>query len=177
VRLKQRFVLACGACLSVLTILGYSAISNFLITNAAIDHSEFFDAPAAMSVRELTLAPGEILPWHYHPGVVLVGVKSGTLTREVGCGGETNYGPGQAFEEFDADIHRAKNLTSEPVVLYDIFVVPQGQPLTIFTPNNERLCGPPPNVGSCRNGGWSNFSFPRRFDNQGDCEQFVITKK
>ena len=176
-KLKRRVVLTIAACLLGLGISVWAATSNVLVTNAIVAHSSFFDGPAAMTVRELTLAPGETTPWHSHPGAVLVAVKSGALTREVGCGGEATYTGGQAFEEFGADVHRAKNPGLEPVVVYDIFIIPEGQPSTILTPNNERLCGPPANVASCRDGAWSNFTFPRLFENQGDCEQFVITGK
>jgi quercetin dioxygenase-like cupin family protein len=176
-RLNKRHAFWIAGCLVALGTGTWAATSNFLILNARVDHSEFFDGPATMSVRELTLEPGEVTPWHYHPGVVLVAVKSGALTREVGCGAERTYVAGEAFEEFDSDIHRAKNPTSEPIVVYDIFMIPQGQPQTVVTPNNERLCGPPANVASCRNGAWSNFTFPRLFENQGDCEQYVITGK
>ena len=176
---KKVFVLVSCLCVVLLAIsvYVYSATSNFFVMGATVAHSEFFDGPAAMSVREFTVAPGEVLPWHFHPGVVLVAVKSGTLTHEDGCGLEHTYTAGQAFEKFDHDIHRAKNLQSEPLVLYDTFIVPAGQPLTINTPNNERLCGPPAIKESCRTGNWSNFTFPRLFESQGDCEQWVITRK
>lgn len=174
---NKRLILVSGICVVLLGISAYSATQNFFVRGAAIAHSQFFDGPAAMSVREFIIAPGEVLSWHYHPGVVMVAIKSGTLTHEEGCGAVETFTAGQAFEKFHMDVHRAKNLGTEPVVLFDTFIVPDGQPLTVSTPNNERLCGPPPNVGSCRNGGWSNFSFPRLFENQGDCQQWVITRK
>lgn len=175
---KRKLILA--SAISIVVLLGitaYSATSTFFISNATVPHSRFFDGPATMSIREFTIAPGEVLPWHYHPGVVLVAVKSGTLTHEEGCGAVDVYKAGQAFEKFDMDVHRAKNEGTEPIVLYDTFVIPQGQPTTVSVPNNERLCGPPPNVESCRNGNWSNYSFPRIFNSQGDCQQWVITRQ
>jgi quercetin dioxygenase-like cupin family protein len=176
---SKKCVLTAGACVTFVLAgaIAYSATSNFFVSNAVVAHSDFFDGPATMSVREFTIAPGEVLPWHYHPGVVMVAVKSGTLTHEEGCGRVDTYTGGQAFEKFHMDVHRAKNLGTVPVVLYDTFIIPSGQPTTISIPNNEQLCGPPTNVASCRQGGWSNFSFPRVFDNQGDCEQWVITGK
>jgi quercetin dioxygenase-like cupin family protein len=176
-KLNKKFVVAIAAGMAALGISAWAATANFLVLNATVAHSEFFDGPAAMSIRELTLAPGEVSPWHYHPGVVLVAVKSGTLTREVGCGGENSYAAGESFDEFDGDVHRARNNGTEPVVLYDVFVIPEGLDSTVPTPNNERLCGPPTNIGSCRNGQWSNFTFPRSFANQGDCQQYVVTGK
>jgi len=35
----------------------------------------------------------------------------------------------------------------------------------------------PTSKDQCKNGGWRNFSVPRRFKNQGDCIQFVNTGK
>jgi hypothetical protein len=35
--------------------------------------------------------------------------------------------------------------------------------------------GPPTNQNQCKNGGWRQFNFPRTFENQGDCIQFVNT--
>lgn len=171
--LKPRAILAMVVCLIGLGITVWAAKSTLLVENAGIAHSGFFDGPATMTVRELILAPGETTPWHRHPGAVLVAVKSGTLTREVGCGGAATYSGGEAFEEFGGDVHRAINPGSEETVVYDIFIIPEGQQSTIPTPNNERLCGPPASVASCRNGGWSNFTFPRLFKNQGDCQQYV----
>jgi hypothetical protein len=37
--------------------------------------------------------------------------------------------------------------------------------------------GPPTNKDQCMNGGWQQFNFPRTFNNQGDCIQFVNTGK
>lgn len=36
-------------------------------------------------------------------------------------------------------------------------------------------CDPPANKDQCKNGGWRNFTFPRKFRNQGDCVSFVNT--
>ena len=79
-------------------------------------------------MRTLTIAPRESLQWHYHPGYAFNVVKSGTLTVEDGCGGEeATLIPGQAFEEMDGRVHRAKNLSqTDPVVVYNTFIVPVG---------------------------------------------------
>ena len=67
-------------------------------------------------------------------------MKSGTLTVEDGCGGEGGtLIPGQAFEEMDGRVHRAKNLSqTDRVVVYNTFIVPGGKPTTRNIPNNER---------------------------------------
>jgi hypothetical protein len=41
----------------------------------------------------------------------------------------------------------------------------------------EPLVGPPVNAADCKQGGWSEFDFPRQFKNQGDCIKFVKTGK
>jgi len=37
--------------------------------------------------------------------------------------------------------------------------------------------GTPTNEKQCKNGGWTRFTSPRTFNNQGDCIQFVNTGK
>lgn len=41
----------------------------------------------------------------------------------------------------------------------------------------DPVTGPPSNKDQCKDGGWQRFDFPRRFENQGDCIQFVNTGK
>jgi quercetin dioxygenase-like cupin family protein len=157
----------------LLGVTAYAAVTSVLAVGT-IQHSELFDGPATVTVRTLTIKPGEVLAWHYHPGYAYNVVKSGTLTVEDGCGGEETLTPGQAFEETDGRVHRAKNLsTSEDVVVYNTFIVPEGKPTTVNIPNNERRCGPPSNVNECMDDGWAKFTHPRSFSNQGDCVQYV----
>jgi Flp pilus assembly protein TadD len=40
--------------------------------------------------------------------------------------------------------------------------------LTVFTPNNTRLCGPARNVDECKDGGWTSFNHPTTFATQID---------
>ena len=152
----------------------YAAVTVILAVGT-IPQSQLFDGPATVTVRTLTIAPGESLQWHYHPGYAFNVVKSGTLTVEDGCGGdEETLTPGQAFEEMDGRVHRAKNLSAtEPVVVYNTFIVPQGKPTTRNIPNNERRCGPPIDVDECKEDGWLKFSHPMGFINQGQCIDYV----
>ena len=166
---------AVGACASFVLIsaAAYAAVTQILAVGTIAD-SEIFDGPATVTVRTLTIKPGETLAWHYHPGYAFNVVKSGTLTVEEGCGGEETLTPGQAFEELRGDVHRAKNLSAtEDVVVYNTFIVPQGRPTTVNIPGNEQRCGPPADVTDCKDGGWVNFNFPHAFNNQGECAQFV----
>lgn len=111
----------------------------------------------------------------YHPGYAFNVVKSGTLTVEDGCeGAEETLTPGQAFEEMEGHVHRAKNLSAtEPVVVYNTFIVPQGKPTTVNLANNQRRCGPPSDADECKDDGWMKFTHPGSFSNQGECVDYV----
>ncbi len=172
---KFRITLVIAVCLSaaLLGVLVYAQATNILAVGT-IPHSELFDGPATVTVRTLTINPNTSLAWHYHPGYAFSVVKSGTLTVEDGCGGEETLLPGDAFEELDGRVHRAKNLSAtEPILIYNTFVVPEGKPTTRNILGNERRCGPPRDINECMDGGWANFTQPRSFADQGDCVQFV----
>jgi quercetin dioxygenase-like cupin family protein len=175
-KLKTRrgAVTAISVAVLLIGVTAYAAVTVILAVGA-IPHSELFDGPATVTVRTLTIAPGESLAWHYHPGYAFNVVKSGTLTVEDGCAGhEETLTPGQAFEEMDGRVHRAKNLNAtEPVVVYNTFIVPDGKPTTRNIPNNERRCGPPVDVNECKDDGWLQFNHPESFINQGQCIDFV----
>jgi quercetin dioxygenase-like cupin family protein len=155
-------------------ITAYSATSQVLAVGA-MAHSEIVGGPATVTMRLLTIDPGEVLGWHYHPGAgAYTIVRNGTLVVEDGCGGDTVYPEGQAFLEPPFRVHRGKNLTGEAVVTAQTFIVPAGSGISVST---AQLCGPPAVVEECRSGGWTTFTHPRLFVNQGDCQQFVITGK
>jgi quercetin dioxygenase-like cupin family protein len=156
----------------ILAVSVYAAVSQ-VIAAGTIAHSDLFGGPASVTMRTLTIAPGEVLGWHYHPGVgAYTIIKSGTLNVEDGCGDEVVYTQGQAFLEPPGRVHRGKNLTAEEVVTAQMFIVPAGEPTTVST---GQLCGRPSSVQECRSNGWAAFNHPRTFSNQGDCEQYVIT--
>ncbi|MCA1582678.1 MAG: cupin domain-containing protein [Acidobacteria bacterium] len=173
---RKSVAIAVGLGAVLFGITAYAAVSQ-VIAVGVIPFSELFGGPATVTVRRLTIAPGEVLAWHYHPGRAYNVIKRGTLTVEDGCGGEEVLTAGQAFEEVDGRVHRAKNLGREEVEVYNTFIVPEGQPTTMNIANNERLCGPPRTASECEHGGWVSFSHPRSFKNQGDCVQYVKTGK
>jgi quercetin dioxygenase-like cupin family protein len=175
-KLKTRtgVVLAISLGVVLTGVTAYAAVT-VILAFGTIPQSQLFDGPAGVTVRTLTIAPGESLQWHYHPGYAFNVVKSGTLTVEDGCGGEEEtLMPGQAFEEMDGRVHRAKNLSAtEPVVVYNTFIVPEGKPTTRNIPNNERRCGPPVDADECKDDGWLKFTHPLGFINQGQCIDYV----
>ncbi|MCA1622855.1 MAG: cupin domain-containing protein [Acidobacteria bacterium] len=150
----------------ILGIGVYAAVNN-TIADGVYAHFEQFGGPAATRMRTLTIAPGEVLGWHNHPGVgAYTIVKQGTLTVEDGCGFETVYTQGQAFIEPAGRVHRGKNLTSEPVITAQTFIVPLGNPYTIDT---GQVCGRPIKIEECTGNGWETFNYPRNFYSQDDC--------
>ena len=174
IKTRRGLVIAISVAALLVGVTAYAAVTVILAVGT-IPESALFDGPATVTVRTLTIAPGESLAWHYHPGYAYNVVKSGTLTVEDGCGGEETLTPGQAFEEMDGRVHRAKNLsTTEDVVVYNTFIVPEGKPTTRNIPNNERRCGPPINADECRDGGWLKFTHPSSFISQGQCLKYVL---
>lgn len=138
---RKMIALAAVSCVVLLGVAAYSAVTN-IIAVGRIPHSELFDGPATVTVRQLLIAPGETLQWHYHPGRAYNVVKRGTLTVEDGCGQVESLRAGEAFEETEFHVHRAMNLGTEEVEVYNTFVISEGNPTTMNIPNNERLCGP-----------------------------------
>jgi hypothetical protein len=45
----------------------YSAVSQIIGVGTMAD-SDLIGGPATLTMRTLTIAPGEVLGWHYHPG-------------------------------------------------------------------------------------------------------------
>lgn len=176
---RHKLALALGiglvAGVAILSGVMANAASTNVLAVGKIPQSKFFDGPAIVTVRTLTIKPGEVLAWHYHPGYAINVVKSGRLTVEEGCGGaEQTLISGDSFEEMDGHVHRAKNLDpTEDVVVYNTFIMPEGKGTTVNIPGNERRCGPPENIDECKNDGWLNFTHPQSFFSQGQCVDFV----
>lgn len=169
---RKGLVLTLSFAALVVGVAVYAA-TNVTIADGVYANFEQFGGPASTRMRTLTIAPGEILGWHNHPGVgAFTIVKQGTLTVEDGCGFENVYTQGQAVVEPAGRVHRGKNLTSDPVITAQTFIVPVGSPYTIDTP--PFACGRPLRVSECKEGGWEQFNYPRTFKSQGDCVSFVI---
>lgn len=172
-RTRYGLFIATSVVALLIGVTAYGAVTNILAVGT-IPHSDLFDGSATVTVRTLTIGPGESLAWHYHPGYAFNVVSSGTLTVEDGCGGEETLTPGQAFEEMDGRVHRAKNLSAtDPVVVYNTFVVPGGKPTTRNIPGNERRCGPPETADECKDDEWLKFTHPNSFISQGQCIDYV----
>ena len=75
----------------------------------------------------LTVDPLGTSRWHTHPGVVLITVKSGTLTRYYADCSFDVYSAGSSFTEGGDHAGLVRNeSTTEPAVTYITYVVPAG---------------------------------------------------
>lgn len=155
-----------------LAVFAAHASTSQTIGSGTLPYSDLVGGPAVVTMRTLTLAPGEVLGWHNHEGIgAYTIVVTGTLTVEDGCGGEVTYAQGQAFLEAANRVHRGKNLTSANVVTAQTFLMPAGTPIS--DAHSGRLCGVPLSLAECENDGWRAFNFPAPFLNQGQCVAFV----
>jgi quercetin dioxygenase-like cupin family protein len=166
---KLTLVLVLGA-VTLCTVTAY-ALTTVRLAQGTIPFSELFNGPADVVMNQITMQPGDVIAWHYHPGRAYVIVKSGTITEDEGCGGSEVFSAGQAFEEPIPRVHQVRNTGTVPAELFTINLRESGQPGAIQT--GGPLCGPPTNKDQCKDAGWMNFNFPRSFENQGDCIRFV----
>jgi hypothetical protein len=184
---KLALVLAGLSVVAVFGVVAYAQSIPTILGFADTAHSQVVGGPARLTARRLLILPGTApSAWHYHPGTLLsvIGnegsptpnVNRGAVTIEDGCGGSETYGPGQAFEQIGGRVHRAVNYSAETVEEHNMFINSQSDlRLTVNIPGSAPLCGPPQRVSECRDDGWMTFTFPRSFNNQGDCIQFVNT--
>ncbi len=67
--IRKGLVIAFSFGALILGITAYAAV-NTTIAEGVYSYFEAFDGPASTRMRTLTIAPGEILGWHNHPGVL-----------------------------------------------------------------------------------------------------------
>ena len=94
-----------------------------------------------------TIAPGGVFGWHQHGGPLWVMVVSGSLTFYAGDDGDNGddgddasctgkvYPAGSAFMDPGNHTHNARNEGSENLVIYVVFMLPEGGVPRIDAPN------------------------------------------
>ena len=98
--------------------------------NASADHIRLRTKGATdVAVQTITSPAGGSSGWHTHPGIVLVAVHSGTVTRYDSHCKTTQFGPGQAFVESGDDAVLVRNNTTSDAVLYVTLIVPKSATL------------------------------------------------
>src|SRR6266571_7046958 len=97
--MKSKLVTLAVLCaIAILAVTAY-AVTQMRLAQGTIASSQVLNGPALVTMTKITLQPGDVVPWHYHPGKVYVIVQSGTITEDSGCGGSEVLTAGQAFEE------------------------------------------------------------------------------
>lgn len=87
--------------------------------------------PTDLVTQQVTFAAGTNSGWHHHPGVILVLVKSGTVTvHDEDCQTKA-YSAGQAFIEGGTEPMMVSNEGSETAVDVATQVAPAGSPFRI----------------------------------------------
>jgi quercetin dioxygenase-like cupin family protein len=99
------------------------------VTQVNTDRIKFQTKDAVdMASFSVTYDPGGFSGWHAHPGVLLVVVESGSVTRQVGCDPPRTYSAGDSFVESDeqppGQVSNAS--TTTPAVLQVMQIVPHG---------------------------------------------------
>lgn len=90
------------------------------------------------TVVKYTIVPGGVFGWHQHGGPVWVMVVSGSLTfydgADPSCTGKV-YSAGSAFIDPGDHTHNARNEGSENLVIYAVFMLPEGGAVRIDEAN------------------------------------------
>lgn len=90
-------------------------------------------------LRDITIGPGGSTGWHWHDGTVIGAVKQGTLTHYSSdyCTVDGVYSAGDSIAEPSGPdhVHVGRNLGSEPVVMWVVYIDEAGAPLSVDAPN------------------------------------------
>jgi len=97
--------------------------------------------PADFAMLSVSFDPGGSTGWHHHPGVGLVSVASGAVTRyEADCLHHT-YKAGQAFIEKGNQPGLVRNNGTTPALMYVTFVIPADTPATGLRIDDDQPAG------------------------------------
>jgi quercetin dioxygenase-like cupin family protein len=89
---------------------------------------------ADVAVATVTIDPGGSSGWHHHPGIVLVVVRSGTVTfYDKNCRADVHQA-GETFIESSDSPGLARNTGTETAVVEATFIVPASTPPAPSTP-------------------------------------------
>ncbi len=97
--------------------------------------------PTVVRVATVVFGPGGYSGWHHHPGVVIVSVKSGSVTVwNSDCSQET-YGAGSAFVESGDDPGQVTSVDGATNIV--TYVVPNFSPLVFRIDDDPPACATP----------------------------------
>ena len=136
-RNKHRVALTSAAVAAMLLVPGVasatpsSGVSGTIISQTTVGGKDYI-------LREITIQPGGSTGWHYHDGTLYAYVVQGALTHtESDCTTTDTYTKGSVFIEPSGSnhVHIGRDLGTQPVVLYVLYVDPAGSPLSESAPN------------------------------------------
>ncbi|ALG11253.1 hypothetical protein [Kibdelosporangium phytohabitans] len=108
-----------------------SGVTGTIISKTTADGKDYV-------VREITIAPGGSTGWHHHLGTLHGVIRGGTLTHnKADCSLDGIYETGSPIVEQPGrdNVHVGRNLGTTPVVLDVLYVLPEGAPLSVDSPN------------------------------------------
>ena len=88
--------------------------------------------------KQITIAPGGSTGWHWHPGRVFGVIRSGTLTHDrADCSEDGVFPTGAPITEASGPdhVHVGRNLGTEPLVMWVVYIDSAGDPLSVDAPN------------------------------------------
>jgi quercetin dioxygenase-like cupin family protein len=81
--------------------------------------------------QQATVPPGGSSGWHTHPGATFVGIGQGEITyyhvEGTACHSE-KVSAGSGFGQMPSEVHVGRNESSNPLVIYTMYVLPTGTP-------------------------------------------------
>jgi hypothetical protein len=95
--------------------------------NMAIDCTNGCDT----AFQQATVPPGGSSGWHTHPGATFVGIGQGEITYYHVEGTECHsekVSAGSGFGQMPSEVHVGRNESSNPLVIYTMYVLPTGTP-------------------------------------------------
>ena len=117
--------MAIGVGVDRVVVAQQSGITRTELTRVDVPASTTHEA--VMAIAEI--APGASSGRHFHHGVEIAYVLSGSLVIEHPDGSTATYAQGQVFKNPLSAVHDAKNTGAVPVKTLSVYIVEKGKPL------------------------------------------------
>ncbi len=125
-------VLGTGAALATPSTSTTTPLARGDLDHVDVHHDgievESHNGSTDVAVSTITFQPGQSSGWHHHPGVVLVVVKSGTLTEYSANCHTVKHKAGDGFVEAGNSPSLVRNNGQDTAVVEVTFIVPSSTP-------------------------------------------------
>ena len=131
---------------ALVAVVAFSQVAPLQITPLAEgfdgEHNVTLHMKGATDVlqADLVFQPGGTTGWHFHPGPVVVVIKSGALTEIHSNGCMTVHPAGSAFFEDPDEVHNVVNQSGVVTEVYATFLSPAGTQPLIAASDPGRVC-------------------------------------